>query len=85
MADKESRLRYDPRCEVLRQLARQFCEKDHHLTRAVAIDAFTISWNEYFYTSQPFCLLGRVLAKIEEKTNGILVALSGPLNRDFLK
>ena len=42
---------------------------------AVAIDAFTIPWDQYCYAFPPFCLIGKALAKIEEeKASGILIA-----------
>ena len=34
---------------------------------AAAVDAFTIPWNQYFYAFPPFCILGKILAKIEEE------------------
>lgn len=43
---------------------------------AVAIDAFSIPWNQYFYAFPPLCLIGKQLAKIgEEKADGILIVL----------
>ena len=42
---------------------------------AMAINAFSLTWNNnYFYMFPPFCLVGRVLAKIHrDKTNAVIV------------
>ncbi len=44
---------------------------------SVIVDAFTIDWSEYacFYAFPPFCLIDRVLTKVEhDKAVGILIA-----------
>lgn len=42
--------------------------------KSEAVDAFTVSWSEYFYAFPPFALIHRVLKKIiSEKAMGIVV------------
>ena len=42
---------------------------------AHAVDAFSITWNQYFYAFPPICLIGKALAKIQEdRATGILIA-----------
>lgn len=46
---------------------------------AIAVDAFTIAWEDYFYAFPPFSIILRVLKKIKsEKAEGILVVPNWP-------
>jgi reverse transcriptase-like protein len=42
--------------------------------KSEAVDAFTVPWTDFFYAFPPFCVIARVLRKIEnENSRGILI------------
>lgn len=52
--------------------------------KSVCVDAFTLSWTQFFYAFPPFALVGKVLRKVvQDKARGIVVAPYWPTQAWF--